>query len=141
MAEQQFTIDFDGYWREENKGGIPAESGIYCVYTCIRNQLEKTLSIQKLIYIGESADVKGRIANHARLGDWKRHLKQGETLCYSFGAVIIDHRVRCEAAMIFHHKPLENTEYKDAFPYDTTTLTLSGKIACLTGKFTVNRAS
>jgi hypothetical protein len=139
MAEQQFSIEFGGYWREEKKGSIPAKSGIYCVYTCTYNQLTDKVSIQKLIYIGESANVNGRVANHPRLADWKKHLQKGDTLCYSFGAVPSDHCVRCEAAMIFHHKPPENTEYRDAFPHDKTTLTLSGVIAFLREKFTVNR--
>jgi len=33
MAAQTYSIDFDGYWREPNKGGVPDKSGIYCVYT------------------------------------------------------------------------------------------------------------
>ena len=32
MAEKTVTIEFDGYWRDENKGGLPAKSGAYCVY-------------------------------------------------------------------------------------------------------------
>lgn len=32
MAEKTINIKFDGYWRDENKGGIPEQSGVYCVY-------------------------------------------------------------------------------------------------------------
>ena len=35
------TLKFNGYWREVNKGGVPNQSGIYCVYSCIYNASEK----------------------------------------------------------------------------------------------------
>ena len=69
MAAQTYKIEFEGYWREVNKTSIPAKSGIYCVYSCVHNVAEKNITINKLIYIGESADVKGRIANHEKLND------------------------------------------------------------------------
>lgn len=139
MAAQSYTIDFDGYWREPNKGSVPSESGIYCVYSCEFNTSAKTVALKKLIYIGESDDVNGRIANHEKLPDWQRHVKQGQVLCYSFGPVPSANRVRCEAAMIFRHKPPENTEYTTAFPFDKTTITLTGKTALLDTSFTVQR--
>lgn len=139
MAAQTYSIDFDGYWREKNKGGIPKESGFYCVYSCVHNESEKNISIKKLIYIGESENVNERIDGHEKLPDWKKHLKSGEELCYNFGGVSSSSRVRCEAAMIFKHKPPENTEYVNVFPFDQTTLKLSGKTAKLTTNFTVNR--
>lgn len=139
MTAQSYSIEFDGYWREANKGGVPSKSGIYCVYTCTYNKQEKTVSLNKLIYIGESGNVSTRIANHEKQEDWESHLKTGEVLCYSFGSVPSASRVRCEAAMIFKHKPPENTEYKNSFPFDQTSMNLSGKTAKLTSKFTVNR--
>jgi len=66
MAEKTIKIDFDGYWRDENKGSIPAQSGVYCVYECTRNVKEKNITIHKLIYIGESDDVKNRISGHEK---------------------------------------------------------------------------
>ena len=138
MAAQTFTIDFDGYWREKNKGGIPKTSGIYCVYSCVYNATEKNISIKKLIYIGESENVNGRIDNHEKLPQWKKHLKSGEELCYNFGSVTSS-RNRCEVAMIFEHKPPVNEKYKDDFPFDQTTMKLTGKTSKLTTNFTVNR--
>jgi len=139
MVEQPFSIEFDGYWREENKAGIPSQSGIYCVYTCTHNVHEKTVSIHKLVYIGEASDVGERIAKHKRYNDWRQHLRAGEELCFSFGAVAAVSRARCEAAIIFKHKPPENTEYKASFPFDGTTMILSGKAKFLSAHFTVHR--
>lgn len=139
MAEQSFSIEFGGYWRDENKGSIPSTSGIYCVYTCTYAAAAKTVDLKKLVYIGESGDVNARIANHEKYPAWKKHLKAGEQLCFSHGPVASANRARCEAAMIFKHKPPENTEYVNDFPFDKTYMSLAGKIALLTATFTVNR--
>ncbi|MFZ2726508.1 MAG: hypothetical protein WAX77_09680 [Methylococcaceae bacterium] len=139
MAEQSYDIEFEGYWREPNKGSLPAKSGIYCVFSCIHNEPEKTVSLKKLIYIGESSNVNSRVANHEKLNDWKKHIAKGEVLCFSFGEVSSTNRVRCEAAMIFKHEPPVNTEYTEAFPYDKTTISLTGQTILLKTKFTVQR--
>jgi hypothetical protein len=139
MATQTYNITFEGYWREKNIGGIANKSGIYCVYTCVYNQNDKTISIKKLIYIGESEAVNDRIQNHEKLSEWKRYLQAGQELCFNFGEVPLISRNRCEAAMINHHRPIINTEYRDNFPYDTTTLNISGKNKFLNSNFTVYR--
>ncbi len=139
MATQTFTIEFDGYWIEPKKGSIPTKSGVYCVYSCVFNADKNEVSLKKLIYIGESEDVNDRISDHEKLPAWEKHLESGEVLCYSFGGVAATDRERCEAAMIFEHKPPENTEYVNSFPFDQTTMNLSGKTALLSTSFTVNR--
>ena len=131
------SLKFDGYWREINKGSVSAESGIYCVYACTYNQSEKTLSLRELVYVGESRNVSERLANHERLPDWKKRLKAGETLCYSVALVNSNDRNRAEAAVIFHHKPPCNTEYKDSVPFDSTMIQTSGKNALLVSSFPV----
>jgi hypothetical protein len=133
------SIEFDGCWRDVNKGSIPAQSGIYCVYECTYNVQEKTVSLQRLIYIGESGDVQGRLANHEKYQDWLKYVRQGNTLCFSFGPVGTVDRERAEAALIFKHKPPENTEHRDNFLYDQTTMAISGKTALLIPNFTIDR--
>jgi len=139
MAAQTYAVEFDGYWREPNKSGVPAQSGIYCVYVCTHDKEAGTVSLRKLIYIGESEDVRTRLSDHEKQQDWEMQLKSDEQLCYSFGAVQEISRVRCEAAMIFEHKPPENTECVNDFPFDQTTMDLSGKTALLHTSFTVYR--
>ncbi len=139
MAEQTFEVEFEGYWREPNMSKIPAKSGVYCVYECTYNESEKTVSIHKLIYIGEAEDANDRIKNHEKWDDWEKHVKEGNQLCFSFGYVESSNRDRVEAALIFEHKPPENSEYTDSFPFDKTTISLSGRIALLHANFTVER--
>ncbi len=139
MAEKSISITLDGYWRDQHKASLPAKSGIYCVYECTHNVQSNTVSLNKLIYIGESDDVNNRVANHEKQQDWLNHVGKGNELCYSFGGVGTTDRERAEAAMIFKHKPPVNDEYKYSFPFDKTTLILSGNTELLTASFTVTQ--
>lgn len=139
MAEQNFNQEFDGYWREPNKDGLPKLSGVYCVYECTHNVKEKTVTIHKLLYIGESGNVNTRIATHNKLEDWNKHVRNGNQLCYSYTPVESTYRERVEAAFIFKHKPVENTEYVNSFPFDKTTINSKGRIKFLESSFVVNR--
>lgn len=131
------SLEFDGYWREVNKGSVPAKSGIYCVYACTYNKNESTVSIRELIYVGESVNVNERISQHERLSDWKKRLNVNEMLCYSFGGISGDDRYRAEAAIICHHKPPCNNEYKTSFPFEDTRLNISGKHSKIDSDFIV----
>lgn len=130
------NLQFDGYWRESVKEAIPAQSGIYCVYSGIHNVSASTVTLKKLIYIGESADVRCRIIGHEKTDQWKRHLSYGETLIFSFAPIFID-RLQGEAALIHHHKPPVNSEYCSSFPYGDTQAVITGSSALLTSTFIV----
>jgi len=132
-------LEFKGYRREVNKSGLPHRSGIYCVYSCVYNKSEQTVSIKELIYIGESHDMNERIATHDRLDDWKQQLNRGEVLCYSYAAVTKPNRERAEAALIYKHKPPLNENYVRSFPFEDTMVRLSGKMARLCGEFVVRK--
>jgi hypothetical protein len=135
------SLEFDGYWLEPKIGSIPKHAGIYCVYACTYNADDKpkpTVSIKKLLYIGEAGDVNGRISGHELWPEWKEQLMSGQVICASTApASPVATRQRAEAALIFQHKPPVNVEYKHSFPFDTTTVTVSGKAALLTASFKV----
>jgi hypothetical protein len=140
MGTKSYALSFDGYWREPNISALPAKSGIYGVYACTFNAQEKTVSLNRLLYIGEGADVQARVAGHEKWPDWKRQLKQGEVLCLNAALISPQaDRHQAEAAMIFKHKPPCNSDYVDNFPFDTTTITISGKNALMQSSFTVTR--
>ena len=139
MAAQTFNVDIQGYWRDQNKSGIPSHSGVYFVYVASYNQQTDKLTLNRLIYIGESDNVNKRIQNHEKYDEWKRYLSSGTELCFSTGQVDGDNRFRVEAAYIFKHKPPVNTEYVDSFPFDQTTVVSTGRTALLNTNFTVYR--
>lgn len=139
MVAITYSLTFDGYWRAGAVAGLPASSGIYCVYACTHNAQSRTVSLKRLLYIGEAANIRDRVTIHERWDDWRRRLNFGEELC--FNAALISpqaDRERAEAAMIFKHKPPCNTQCVDSFPFDTTTIWTSGKNALLYPQFTVS---
>lgn len=132
-----FVINYQGYWREANVSGIPTKSGVYTVYTCSYDSTAKTVGLNKIVYIGESGNVNQRIASHEKWSRWKKHLRQGEQICISFASINSSDRVRVEAALIFQHQPPENSEYIGSFPFPQTSVNTSGENALLKSSFTV----
>ena len=128
---KEVSLVFDGYWREVNKASIPEKTGIYCVYTCKYNSVEKTVSQLNLIYIGSSENVNNRVCTHDRLSEWEDYLKKGETLCYSYAQTEKKDMVHIEAALIFCHKPRFNDEYTKSYPYEDMKISISGKASGL----------
>ena len=138
MATKSYSLNFDGYWCAPNASGLPAKSGIYCVYACTHNQQENTVSLRKLLYIGEAANVRDRVGSHDRWRDWERELQRGEVLCFSAALIAPEaDRQRAEAAMIYQHKPPCNVEYVNSFPFEQTTISTGGRNALLNEYFTV----
>jgi len=135
------SLDFEGYWREVNKGRVPAKSGIYLVYVCKHNEEKKTVSLDKLIYIGEAEDAQDRITNHEKWPEWRQCMPKGSQICFSFAGVTSEDRGRAEAALIYYHKPTCNTEYIDSFPFTDTTVESTGSCALLSSPITVNRTT
>jgi excinuclease UvrABC nuclease subunit len=140
MAEQSFSLNFKGYWLESHIDSVPIEPGIYCVFACTFNKQTKTVIITKLIYIGEADDVNQRIKNHEKLPSWRKALSFGEELCFSFAHLDSPNRTRAEASLIFKHKPPLNDDYKDSFPFDKTTILITGVSELLVPIFTVERS-
>lgn len=124
---KRIVLEFDGYWLEAGKAGIPSVSGVYCVYSCVYNKGKKDLSIKRLLYIGESKNVHERIANHDRLDDWLSYLEEDQTLCYSYAKISNTDRERAEAALIFEVQPPFNDEHTKDFIYNDTEIITSGK--------------
>jgi excinuclease UvrABC nuclease subunit len=140
LALKTFKVEFLGYWRERYIENIPNRSGIYCVYECTYDTFSDTVSIHRLIYIGEAGNVKDRIINHEKKPEWKRYVDPGNELCFSFGYVESKNRSRAEAAFIYNHRPLVNTDYVDEFPFPSTAITSKGRTAKLSTNFTIYKS-
>ncbi len=141
MTKLKFDLDFLGYWRYVNRAGIPDKSGVYCVYASTYNPDAKTVDLKRLLYIGESENMRERLENHERLEDWEKLLKPGEIISFSCVKVDAYYCERVEAALIFKHKPPTNVEYVNNFPYDETTISTTGCNALLSPYFTVSRTT
>ena len=133
------NLDFRGYWREVNKGGIPEKSSVYLVYVCRHNESKKTVTLDKLVYIGEAENARDRITNHEKWPEWRTHVPKGSEVCFSFAGVTSPDHERAEAALIFYHKPPCNIEYIDSFPFEDTTVVSTVSCALLSSPIIVHR--
>jgi excinuclease UvrABC nuclease subunit len=139
MSEQSYTLNFKGYWHEANVKSIPCQAGVYCVYACRHDYARNQVILGRLLYIGEAEDVNQRVKNHEKWQEWKKALGIGEELCFSAARFESANRTRVEAALIFKHKPPLNDDYKDSFPFDRTTILITGASDLLVPIFTVER--
>jgi len=137
MGAKTISLKFEGYWTEQELSGLPKQSGVFVVYACTKDGPE-TSFLKKVIYIGESENVNQRIAKHKKWSLWRKY-RGASQVCFSFAPVPNSDRKRSEGALIYKHKPPVNDEYIAIFPFDETTLELSGKIALLKRSFTVKR--
>ena len=126
-------LEFIGYYDDRNDDEIIDTSGIYCVYAV------KSKHQVRLIYIGESENVRTRLIKHNRYDDWVNELTKGEKLYFSYAKASSTDRERAEAALINYHVPPLNDEHTINFSYLDTTIKLSGDILELSEEFTVYR--
>lgn len=127
----KFTLNFHGYWRDCNKSGVPAESGVYLVYRCMYNADSDTVTLHELIYIGKSVDVNNRLQQHEQDQDFDGQCSKNETLCYSFAPVELAHLDIVENALIFAQKPRLNENLKDHYNHHHASFVLLGRCALM----------
>ena len=141
MPEKTYSISYNGYWRKLNQESIPDQPGIYSVYACRYDESKDMIIIRRLIYIGEAEDVRDRIKNHKKWDAWEKRIDQGEHICFNFALWLDSDRDRLKAALVYAHKPPENTKYRDNFPFSTTTVKTGGQNAFMQKSVTVRGTS
>lgn len=131
---KQYDINFQGYWRDINKSGIPAKSGIYMVYRCTYNKISDTVGLIDIIYIGQSENVRDRVATHEKHDAFVRQLQHGEELCYAFAPIKESDLDIVERSLIFAQKPILNDDWKDKYGGPDASFKIDGR--CLKLKYT-----
>ena len=140
MAYQIYSLVFEGYRLEPDWGSLPAKSGIYCIYACTYDTQNDTVSLKRVLYIGESSNIQSRVKEdpRARRDIWFQKLNYGEVLCASYAEISpASDRERAEAAMIFYRQPPCNIQYRNNFPFEKTLVETSGRNGFLDSQFTV----
>lgn len=130
---ETYTLNFEGYWREQNKSGLPNYSGIYMVYRCTYNPLTDRVTLIEIIYIGKANNIHERhVTNtHERLEDFKSKCLPGEELCYSCAHVSVRDLDIVENALIFAQKPVLNTDEEKHYNHEDAHFIVDGQCACL----------
>jgi hypothetical protein len=131
-------LDFDGYYDEDELPPLAHDcAGVYVVYKGLAIS-EKQCKLHKLLYIGRSGDLTGRPSpSHHKYSSWRRRLKDGEVLFFSFANT--DDEKRAEAALIYRIQPICNDTGKDGFHHPETTIETSGANDRMESSFTVQK--
>lgn len=127
---KDYILNFEGYWRECNKNGLPTYSGIYLVYRSRYNPKNDTVSLIEIIYIGQTDNIHDRHIKHGKYELFLSLLKEGEELCYSCAEITEDIDL-VENALIFAQKPVLNDKGKDNYNYSRAHLLLNGSCTCM----------
>jgi hypothetical protein len=131
-------LDFDGYYEEEELPPLKHDcAGVYVVYVGYP-VLKEQCKLRKLLYIGRSGDLTERPSpSHHKYDSWRRRLKDGEILLFSYADT--EDEKRAEAALIYRFQPVCNNTGKDGLHYPETIIETSGANDDLEGFFTVQR--
>lgn len=128
---KEIQLNFEGYWRECNKGGLPSYSGIYLVYRCVYNDKVNRVTLMDIIYIGKSDNIHDRHIKHEKLPLFEAQLQAGEQLCYSCAKVDMQDLEWVENALIFAQKPILNDKGKEHYDAMPAHIQLDGCCACM----------
>lgn len=130
---KDYILNFDGYWRECNKNGLPTYPGIYLVYRSRYNPQNDTVSLVEIIYIGKTDNIHDRLIKHEKYDLFVSQLREHEELCYSCAEVVEDIEL-VENALIFVQKPVLSDQGKDSYNYSRAHFVLDG--SCTRMKYT-----
>ena len=111
--------------------------GIFFVYECRYNQDADTVSLIKLLYVGEAENLRDRINSHPLYATWKSSIKDENEICFATAYVDPKKRTLAKACFIYDLKPVMNSDYKQYFPFEETSVTAVGKTRLLKTNFIV----
>ena len=137
MSKQRIEMKIEGFWRADRLRDMPPAGGIYCVYEARMKLATGEIRPERLLYVGSANNVRQQISGHQKQDEWRKHLKPGNHLAFSYATVPPDKRKYAEAALVHEFKPVVNTVFKDNYPFDRTILIISGKTDLMKGVVTV----
>lgn len=126
---KEYQLKFDRFYKEGKISNIGQGYDIYRIHAG-KEEGSGDLSSNRVLYIGQSENVKERLADHEMWPKWKRHLKEDEIILVSVAKIVPlsgarvteEDRERVEAALIYEYQPELNDRKTKNFPYDKTTI-------------------
>ncbi len=133
-----FNLNIEGYWRLKNKKGIPPQPGVFFVYECSYNIDLATVTLLRIIYVGESTNVNRFVDSAEDIEQWLAFISEGHELCFST-AYLSDLTVRQQVMAAYMKKlqPHFNDNLRLPFNYEGFHVIASGKTSLLDTDFIV----
>ena len=116
------NLSFERYSGYDEFLEMPDKSGLYVVYAYAYDSQSNNIDTarKRLLYIGQSINIGGRLENHEKYEMWRQDLKKDEKLCYSCCLVHQPDKSRAENALVYKVKPRFNDDLKYHFNYPRT---------------------
>ena len=134
-----FEVDFAGLVKEDNLDKLPEVSGIYNIWEAF-DRGGGDIAFCSLLFVGPSDNIHKAVTSMLPGINWKKQPRGHTSLYITYAEVNATDRTRIAAALIHESTPPLNDEhYKQAFPFDDTTLHLSGHTGLLPTYFTIER--
>lgn len=127
----KFNLNFNGYWLEKSFESIAECSGIYIFQECFYNSVNDTVSLKRILYIGQATNCNNRIYNHEKIPAMKRSLSQGNQLCLTYCKCESKDLDVIENALIYYYRPPFNDTCKDTFEHEDTNISCTGSYSLL----------
>ena len=89
--------------------------------------MPNTVTLKRLLYIGQALDVNARISAHDKRPIWDSMLAFGETVCYSVAAVDGRSLDVVEAALVYKLRPPTNELLARYYSHAPCSLTILGQ--------------
>lgn len=143
MKQQQshpqdiYNLDFDGYWRDVNRGGLPDICGVCLVYRGTYDQEKDTVFPKEIIFIGFASNIHDFYANHPRREEFLAEAKEDECIFYSCAEVGVNDQKRVARALACKQKPKLNSDRNTPFEYRTTRVISKGRCRLLDNDFII----
>ncbi len=102
---------------------------------------EEILRRIRVLYRDASLEQVVATWNHEHKPQWESELRTGEMLCYARAELDKTSLDICEAALIFHYRPVCNGTADKNFHHDTTHIVMSGAVGLLNDEITVERTA
>lgn len=127
------TLEFRGYFLEDNYASVPEVKGVYCAYAASKNKETGKWEGTDIVYFGKSEEgdgsVRKRIYAHMAEGDGARStLRTGEKLLYTYAKT--EYPDACEKALVAAHSNLPrlaNEKLTDGYKGPKILMAIIGK--------------
>lgn len=130
---KSFNLNFDGYYSDSNRVGLPNKSGIYLVFTG-KSLPGNKVDLRSLIYIGQAKDLRERLTTHDKHEAFLAKCNEGELPYYSYALACINDLDIVENALVYNTKLELNDKLKFHYNHsDSVRLIMNGACGELFG--------
>ncbi|MBI2257794.1 MAG: hypothetical protein HYU67_02730 [Flavobacteriia bacterium] len=131
-------VNIEGYWLKKNFNELPAISGIFFIYECKHVIKNDIIVLKKIIYIGESDNIKEDIKNERKLDVLFKNFSSREIAVSYAGILDKNERKLIFENYKFYLNLQQNDNSINSLDFNPITLISIGNIEFIEPFYTLN---